>query len=116
MSGVHTFKKGALVRNMVKRVIMGPPALFSRELIAEEIQLEPSLKVWAIFLQRANPTNVEHFLETIQPDSDSECLVAYCTASESKNLTSPSAWVERKVLDFGSDATKACWWGFQGFP
>ena len=107
MSGIQSFKKGALLRNVVKRVLMGPAAMFTAQKIADELALDPSLAPWAVLLERTNPIDMEHFLEGILPNADVSPLVGYCTPGKADNLTAAAAWVDRKVLDFGSEDTKA---------
>ena len=86
---------------------MGPAAMFTAQKIADELALDPSLAPWAVLLERTNPIDMEHFLEGILPNADVSPLVGYCTPGKADNLTAAAAWVDRKVLDFGSEDTKA---------
>lgn len=95
------------MRELVKRVIMGPKQLFSEPIIKDELAPDSSLHVWALLLERTNPIDTEHFLEMIQPSAEKDPLIGLCTPGQSDNLTNPSSWTDRKVLDFGSDETKA---------
>ena len=94
------------IRNIVRRVLMGPPHMFTPEILRDELTSSPSLRIWGLWMQNDNAEDVQAFLARVHPGEDAEdILVARLPREAPGELKAPSDW--ESLLDFGSEQAGA---------
>lgn len=98
-----------MTRKIIKRVLMGPPDYFTQQKLDDDLHAYQELSLWGLVLRIDDPIDPLQFLQQLHPDGDpsSKVHIGRLQSGVSDNLCSPSAWIDPKVLSFGSEETKA---------